>query len=42
MAKPERKPFARTEVGQPLPGKDAFDADDQIGPAGRDGLQKQC
>jgi hypothetical protein len=41
VAEHKRNPFARTEVGQPIPGEETFDADDQIGPVGRDGLQKR-
>jgi hypothetical protein len=32
--------FASAEVGQPIPGQEAFDADDQLGPVGRNGLEK--
>ncbi len=34
-------PFAGTEVGQPVPGEDAFDTDDQVLPVGRNGLEKR-
>ena len=34
-------PFVRTEVGEPVPGEDAFDGDDQIVPIGRNGLEKR-
>lgn len=40
MPKDTGKAFASTEVGKPRPGKDACDADDQIGPVGGDSLQK--
>jgi hypothetical protein len=31
--------LASAAVGKPIPGKEAFDADDQIGPVGREGLE---
>jgi hypothetical protein len=34
-----RHPCARTEVGQPRPGEEAFDADDESGPVGCHGLE---
>jgi hypothetical protein len=37
----KRNSFTGTEVGQPLPGEETGDADDQIGPVGCDGLQKR-
>jgi len=37
----KRNPFARTEVGQPIPGEEAFDADDEIGPVGCHGFEKR-
>ena len=40
MSKDKGNAFAGAEVGQPVPGEDAFDADDQIVPVGRDGLEK--
>jgi hypothetical protein len=36
-----RNPFARTEVGQPLAGEEAFDADDASGPVGCHGVEKR-
>jgi hypothetical protein len=41
VAEPKRHPVARTAIGQPLPGEETVDADDQIGAGGRDGLQKR-
>jgi hypothetical protein len=37
---PKHKGTAFAEIGKPIPGKDAFDADDQIRPVRRDGLEK--
>lgn len=36
-----RHPCARTEVGQPRPGEEAFDADDESGPLGCHGVEKR-
>jgi hypothetical protein len=41
VSKDKRNPFARTELGQPIPGHEAFDADDEIGPVGRHGFEKR-
>ena len=40
MTEDKRNSLAGTQVGQPVPGEDAFDTDDQIRPVGRDGLEK--
>jgi hypothetical protein len=42
VAEHKRNPFARTEISQPIPGEETFDADDQSCAVGRDGLQKRC
>ena len=36
MSKDTRNAFSGAEVGQPVPGEDAFDTDDQLLPVGRD------
>jgi hypothetical protein len=41
VAEYKRKPFARTEGGQPILGEETFDADDQICPVGRHGLEER-
>jgi hypothetical protein len=40
VAKDKRHAFASAEVGQPVPGEQAFDTDDQILTIGRNGLEK--
>jgi hypothetical protein len=40
MSQDTRKAFSGAEVGQPVPGEDACDTDDQILPGGRDRLEK--
>jgi len=40
VAQDEGHPFAGAEVGEPGPGEDAFDADDEILPVGGHGFQK--
>jgi len=40
MSEDKRHPFAGTEVGQPVPGKDACDPDDKVLPVGCNGLEK--
>jgi hypothetical protein len=40
VAKDKRNTFARAEVGEPVPGENAFDTDDQILTIGRNGLEK--
>jgi hypothetical protein len=41
MPKDKRHAFASAQVGEPVPGKDAFNADDQIGAVGRNGFEKR-
>jgi hypothetical protein len=36
----EGKTFSGAEVGEPVPGEEAFDADDEIRPVGGHGFQK--
>ena len=36
----KRHAFAGTQIGQPVPGKDAFHTDDQVLPVGGDGFEK--
>jgi hypothetical protein len=38
----QRNSCARPEVGQPIPGEEAFDADDELGPLGCHGVAKRC
>jgi hypothetical protein len=40
MPEDKRHVFSCTPVGQPVPGKEAFDTDDKILPIGRDGFEK--
>ena len=40
MSEDEGDVFLAAEVGEPVPGEDALDADDHIGAVGLDGLQK--
>jgi hypothetical protein len=40
MPEDERQPVVGTQVSQPIPGKEAVDADDQILPRGRNRLEK--
>jgi hypothetical protein len=40
VAQDERKTLAGAQVGQPVPGKDAFDADDQLSPVGGNGVEE--
>ena len=41
VAQDELDPLAPAEVGDPVPGEDALDADDQVGSAGGDGLEER-
>jgi hypothetical protein len=41
MAQDEGNPLVGAEVGQPVPGKDAFDAHDQIFPVRCNGLKER-
>ena len=41
MAEDKGHAFAGTQVGEPVPGKDAFDGDDEILPIGGNGLEKR-
>ena len=41
MAEDKGNAFLGTEVGEPVPGEDTFDGDDQIVPIGRNGLEKR-
>src|SRR5262245_16664502 len=41
MPEDKRNAFARAQVGEPVPGEDAFDTDDQVLPIGRNGLEKR-
>jgi hypothetical protein len=40
MPEDKRQPLAGAQVSEPLPGEEAFDADDQIRPIGRNRLEK--
>jgi hypothetical protein len=40
VAQDEGNTFPGAAVGEPVPGEDAFDADDEILPVGGNGLQK--
>jgi hypothetical protein len=42
MPQDESKPFARTQIRQPIPGEDAFDADYEAITGGRDGCETRC
>ena len=42
MAKPKGHAVPGAEVGQPLPGEETCDADDQSGPGRRDSCEKRC
>jgi hypothetical protein len=41
MPEDEGNPFLRAEVGEPLPGEHAFNGDDNVGPIGRNALEKR-
>ena len=41
MPEDKRHTFTGAEVGQPIPGEETCDADDQIGPVRRDGFEKR-
>ena len=41
MTEDKGNPVLSTEIGKPVPGKDAFDADDESVAVGRDGLEKR-
>jgi hypothetical protein len=41
LPKDQRHAFTGPAVGQPIPREATFDADDPIGPVGRDGLQQR-
>ena len=42
MPKHQRPAFAGAQVGEPVPGKEACDTDDQVFPGGRNGFEKRC
>src|SRR5262245_5739145 len=41
VSKDKGNPFVRTEVGQPIPGKDAFDRHNETVPTGGNGVEKR-
>jgi len=42
MPKHKRNAVAGAQVGEPVPGKEACDTDDQVFPGGRNGFEKRC
>jgi hypothetical protein len=39
MPEDKRESFVRTQIGEPVPGEEAFDGDDEVVPVGRKGFE---